>query len=164
MHLWDFELQSREARVRVAHLLEWWTCARIQFPSAKSNFFLNWVLIDDFIFEMTDFNIFCFNFIKKKLRIFSSKHIEIDLKYSRFPSLWNFFSVSSSLNSDSLRRHQRHAAKAPLQYDCIISLRIALPASKACRYFNDGMRTTFSDWGYEITVLLTKWPCFHYST
>lgn len=60
--------QGPEARVRVAHSLEWWTCAqvtRVQSMSADYFFFLYCVSIYDFIFKMVDFTNFRFEFHQK---------------------------------------------------------------------------------------------------
>lgn len=90
-----------EARVRVAHSLEWWTCAQATQLSTRVPicfFFLKCVLFNEFIFKP-------FNFIENQNNIgfFLYKEVELVSKYRKFPVCDSLVCISSSLNSDARR-------------------------------------------------------------
>lgn len=96
----------------------------------------------------------------KIIAAFFSTYIELLSKYRQSPAYWLFYfcSLLTSFRRSSHRRHQRHSAKAPLQYDGIIPGRVAFSASMKCRHFNDCMPTTFSN---ALTLHAPRWTQYN---
>lgn len=96
-----------EARVRVAHSLEWWTCAqatRLSTRVPNCIFFLNWVLFNDLIFKIMDFNVF--RLILSKIKIISAFSVQRGracFKISLMSGLWQSCLCQQLANSDGRR-------------------------------------------------------------